>query len=48
MSRFYSANIEEKKDRRRRTLPGLLRNWGGELDKANGHFTAQQRKHYAL
>lgn len=46
--RFYTANIEAKKDRRRHNLETLLRNWGGELDKANGYFAAQQRKDYAL
>ncbi len=48
LKRFYAANIEPKKDRRRQNLESLLRNWSGELDKAQGHFTAQQRKDYAL
>ena len=48
LKRFYAANIEAKKDRRRHNLESLLRNWSGELDKAQGYFAAQQRKDYAL
>jgi len=48
LRRFYAANIEGKKDRRRHNLESLLRNWSGEIDKANGYFAAQQRKDYAL
>jgi uncharacterized protein YdaU (DUF1376 family) len=48
LKRFYAANIEAKKDRRRHNLESLLRNWSGELDKAQGFFTALQRKISAL
>lgn len=43
VARYYAAAIPEKDDFRRRNLERLLRNWAGEVDRANQWARKQDR-----
>lgn len=48
MKLFYAAKIDQATDRRRTTLRTLLKNWAGELDKAQVHNKAMETRKFKL